>query len=39
MYIVNALQNIKRDPTANTVPGKISELALNIAPKETGPEF
>jgi hypothetical protein len=39
MYIVSALQNIKRDPTANTVPGKISELALNIAPKETGPKF
>jgi hypothetical protein len=39
MYIVNALQSIKRDPTANTVPAKNSELALNMASKETGPEF
>ena len=35
--IVSALQNIIKDPTANTVPGKNSAVALNNEPNETGP--
>jgi hypothetical protein len=37
MYMVTALQTIKKDPTANTVPGKKSEVAWNKTPKDTGP--
>ena len=35
--IVSALQIIIKEPTANTVPGKNSAVALNNEPNETGP--
>jgi hypothetical protein len=35
--IVHALQIIIREPTANTVPGKKSAVALNNEPNDTGP--
>jgi len=35
--MVTALQTIKKEPTANTVPGKKSEVAWNKTPKDTGP--
>ena len=35
--IVSALQTIIKEPTANTVPGKNSAVALNNEPNETGP--
>lgn len=36
-YIVSALQSIKKEPKANTVPENNCSVALNIDPKEIGP--
>jgi hypothetical protein len=36
-YMVNALQIIKKEPKANTVPENNCSVALNIDPKEIGP--
>jgi hypothetical protein len=36
--MVKELQIIKREAKANTVPGNQCSVALNIDPKETGPE-
>jgi hypothetical protein len=35
--MVNELHIIKKEPNANTVPGNHNSVALNIDPKETGP--
>jgi hypothetical protein len=35
--MVNALQIMKKEPTANTVPGNHVEVALNNEPNAIGP--